>query len=122
MASNYTTNYNLCQWQTSDKVLRTEFNADNAKIDAAIAAVAAQVSGKASSSALSSLSATVSGQAATLTKKGNCILHYTTHTGQYCGLFAVRGPRASQWSRKPGLTPVPAPGPTGFHIMSPFCD
>ena len=48
MASNYTRNYNLCQWEAEDKVLRTEFNADNAKIDAALA-------GKASVSSLNSL-------------------------------------------------------------------
>ena len=29
MASNYTSNYNLNQWSASDRVLRTEFNADN---------------------------------------------------------------------------------------------
>ena len=37
MSTNYTNNYNLCQWEASDKVLRTDFNADNAKIDAALA-------------------------------------------------------------------------------------
>ena len=40
MASNYTTNYNLCQWQPTDQVQRTDFNADNAKLDAALAAKA----------------------------------------------------------------------------------
>jgi len=63
MASNYTSNYGLCQWQASDKVLRTEFNADNAKIDAAIAAVDSRVDGKASTSALNSLKTTVNGKA-----------------------------------------------------------
>ena len=37
MASNHTTNYQLCQWEATDKVLRTDFNEDNAKIDAALA-------------------------------------------------------------------------------------
>lgn len=37
MASNYTTNFGLCQWEAADQVQRTEFNADNAKIDAALA-------------------------------------------------------------------------------------
>ena len=37
MASNYTTNYGLCQWEPEDDFLRTEFNADNAKLDAALA-------------------------------------------------------------------------------------
>ncbi|EGJ46027.1 hypothetical protein HMPREF0866_02181 [Ruminococcaceae bacterium D16] len=38
MASNYTENYGLCQWEATDQVLREDFNRDNAKIDAAIAA------------------------------------------------------------------------------------
>jgi len=37
MPSNYTSNYNLNQWEPDDRVLRTDFNADNAKIDAALA-------------------------------------------------------------------------------------
>ena len=41
MASGYTTNYSLCQWQPEDSFLREEFNQDNARIDAAIAAVGA---------------------------------------------------------------------------------
>ena len=38
MASNQTTNYNLNQWAVEDRVLREEFNRDNANIDAALAA------------------------------------------------------------------------------------
>ena len=38
MSTNHTTNYDLNQWEGTDKVLRTEFNADNAKIDAALKA------------------------------------------------------------------------------------
>jgi len=36
MPSNYTPNYQLNQWSPDDRVLRTDFNADNAKIDAAL--------------------------------------------------------------------------------------
>ncbi len=36
MSTNYTSHYNLCQWEPSDPVLRTDFNADNAKLDAAL--------------------------------------------------------------------------------------
>ena len=36
MASNYTTNYQLNQWQPTDAVQRLDFNADNAKIDGAL--------------------------------------------------------------------------------------
>lgn len=37
MANGQTANYALNQWAASDQVLRTEFNADNAKIDEALA-------------------------------------------------------------------------------------
>lgn len=33
MASNYTSNYGLCQWEATDQVLRAEFNENNAMID-----------------------------------------------------------------------------------------
>jgi len=36
MPSSYTPNYNLNQWEADDRVQRTDFNADNAKIDAAL--------------------------------------------------------------------------------------
>ena len=38
MSTNHTQNYSLCQWEPADKVLREDFNADNAKLDAALAA------------------------------------------------------------------------------------
>ena len=37
MSTNHTPNFNLCQWEATDKVLRTDFNHDNQKIDAALA-------------------------------------------------------------------------------------
>jgi len=39
MASNQTKHLKLCQWEADDNVLRADFNADNAKIDAAVAGV-----------------------------------------------------------------------------------
>lgn len=36
MASNRTEHYDLCQWEATDQVLRTDFNEDNAKVDAAL--------------------------------------------------------------------------------------
>ena len=44
--------YNLNQWEATDKVLRTEFNEDNSKIDAALNSLAGQVAGKAAQSAM----------------------------------------------------------------------
>ena len=43
MAANQTTNYQLNQWEATDQVLRTDFNADNAKVDAALAGLAGAV-------------------------------------------------------------------------------
>ena len=37
----YTKNYQLNQWDAADRVLREDFNADNRKVDAALAAVQA---------------------------------------------------------------------------------
>ena len=56
MASNYTTNYQLNQWEAGDQVLRTEFNQDNQKIDAALA-------GKADLTQLSEVEALALGRA-----------------------------------------------------------
>ena len=88
MPSNYTANYQLNQWEPDDAVRRVDFNADNAKIDAAIKAVDRRVDGKVSTSALNSLqstvnslSATVSGQGTTLNHKGNCQVELSTYTG-----------------------------------------
>ena len=55
MATNYTTNYDLCQWEPTDAVQRLEFNADNAKLDAALKALSDQVVQKANQSALNTL-------------------------------------------------------------------
>ena len=33
---NTTTNFQLCQWAPEDRILRTDFNADNAKVDSAL--------------------------------------------------------------------------------------
>ena len=52
MASNQTSNYGLNQWAAADKVLREEFNQDNAKIDEALAQ-------KAEQSALDATAATI---------------------------------------------------------------
>ena len=50
MASNYTSSYQLCQWEGTDKVLRTDFNGDNQKIDTALAGLAAGLANKADGS------------------------------------------------------------------------
>ena len=63
MATNYTANYGLCQWEPQDNFLRTEFNQDNAKIDAALAGLE---SGKADNSSVDTRFASVTADLATL--------------------------------------------------------
>lgn len=70
MASNYTENYGLCQWEATDAVLRTDFNEDNQKIDTAlktqagsISSLSSQMANKASTGTVNSLSTTVSQKA-----------------------------------------------------------
>ena len=46
MPSNQTPNYSLSQWSRDDRVLMEDFNADNAKLDAALAVHAAALAGK----------------------------------------------------------------------------
>ena len=65
VASNYTTNYQLNQWEAGDQVLRTEFNQDNQKIDTALAGLAAQNTEL----------------AAAVANKGNCQLYTTSYVG-----------------------------------------
>ena len=60
MAAELTQNYGLSQWAATDSFVRTEFNQDNAKIDAALKDLEDT---KAEQSALNSLSAAVSGKA-----------------------------------------------------------
>ena len=62
MASNYTENYGLCQWEATDAVLRTDFNEDNQKIDTAlknqagsISDLTAQMANKANTGSVNSL-------------------------------------------------------------------
>ena len=56
MPANYTPNYQLNQWERSDKVLMDDFNHDNARIDSALAA-------KADASAVEALDRAVGGKA-----------------------------------------------------------
>ena len=56
MPSNQTTNYQLSQWSKSDQVKMEDFNADNAKIDAALKAEA-----DTRAAAVNAINATLSG-------------------------------------------------------------
>ena len=121
MASNYTSNYGLCQWQPNDKVLRTEFNADNAKIDAALAGKASASalsslqstvnglsSGKADVSALNNLSATVAQHTTALAGKGNCTIYTTSYTGS--GASGAGSPNSVTFPAKPEVVFISSAG------------
>ena len=64
-----TSHYQLNQWDAEDRIQRTDFNSDNAKVDAVLAEQAADLSA----------------QAVKLAKCGNCQLYYTTYTGTGSG-------------------------------------
>jgi len=80
---NQTSNYQLNQWGAADRILREDFNRDNAKIDAALAGMAA---------AQSEL-------AAQIANCGNCSISITSYTGT--GTSGTSNPTKINFSRKP---------------------
>ena len=80
MPSNQTPNYALSQWERDDRVLMEDFNADNAKIDAALATQAALLAG---------LEA----------RKGNCRIEFRSYVGT--GQYGPDYPTVITFSRKP---------------------
>ena len=81
MSSQKTEHYELNQWLATDQVLRTDFNADNAKIDGALAEKAQAADLEALSSAVSGLSATVAEHTAAIAGLGNCQIYTTSYAG-----------------------------------------
>ena len=69
MPSNQTPNYQLSQWEKSDKVLMEDFNADNAKIDAALKAEA------------DTRASAVSALAVQMGRKGDCRVRIHSYVG-----------------------------------------
>ncbi len=105
---NRTTKYKLCQFEASDQVQRTDFNEDNAKIDAAlsghdsslgslsskITSLTSTVNGKASQSALNTLKNQVA-------KLGNCRIEALTYTGT--GRHGTANPTQVTFSARPAF-------------------
>ena len=89
MASNYTMNYQLNQWEAADQVLRTDFNQDNQKIDAALAGLAAK-----NTELGGAVAAPVAGG-------GNCQMELFTYTGT--GAYGATGPTQVQFTQKPDV-------------------
>ena len=109
MATNQTENYDLNQWLSTDQVQRTDFNADNAKLDAALAgkaeaetvsALQTAVAAKAEQTAVDALSAQVAALpriaagtyvgTGTSDSSGPCRLDFTDSLGRPPQLVVVR--------------------------------
>ena len=90
MASNQTSNYGLNQWEATDQVLRTEFNEDNQKIDAALKELADKDT---------ALEGTLASQAEQITKLGNCRIETFTYTGT--GTYGQYNPTRYNFSTQP---------------------
>ena len=99
-----TRNYQLNQWAAEDKVQRVDFNADNAKIDAAIKAVDAKADTRAAQTALDALAATVSGHTSALAGKGNCQIAAGTYTGT--GKYGSASPTSLTFPFQPKLVAI----------------
>jgi len=70
--ANYTPNYQLHQWEPEDKFLRTDFNADNQRIDAVLKGLADQDK---------TLEQTLAEHSAAIAKMGNCKIYTSSYTG-----------------------------------------
>ena len=66
---NHTSNYQLSQWESTDRILMSDFNSDNAKLDAVL---------KANADAISEETAA---REAAVAGKGNCQIYFDTYTG-----------------------------------------
>lgn len=95
MASNYTEHYGLCQWEATDQVLRTEFNEDNAKVEAA----------------LGSLEQTVKAHTEALAQCGNCKIVYGSYTGT--GMYGSDNATRLEFEHKPLIVAIMPRSPNG---------
>ncbi len=102
MPSNHTANYQLSQWVKQDKVLMEDFNADNAKIDAAL---------KAGADARAAM-------AATLSTRGNCRVVYGSYTGS--GLSGEAHPTTLTFDRPPVAVFIFPSANTGGYLGIPI--
>ena len=98
---NKTTNYQLSQWEKTDRIQMENFNSDNAKIDTAL---------KANADA-------VAAAAAALENCGNCRIVYGSYTGN--GKYGSDNPNTLTFNGKPVLVIVQAQSNTtnyDFHL------
>lgn len=92
MASNYTENYGLCQWEATDQVLREEFNQDNAKMDAAL---------RDQNNMLLELAQKGLALEALIGQRGNCSIETFTYRGT--GTYGEDNPTVINFSKQPAV-------------------
>ncbi len=92
MPTNKTPHYNLSQWERDDRILMDDFNADNAKIDAAL---------KSGADARAALQGA-------LNQKGNCSIGVFTYNGT--GKYGPDNPTRITFPRVPAAFIVFGPG------------
>ena len=100
---NRTTNYNLCQFEETDRVRRTDFNEDNAKIDTAVKAVDRRVDGLEASKADKTALAAVEGKISRIV------------TGTYAGTGGSSGVRRISLPGRPKLVLIRTDYPSTSH-------
>lgn len=93
MASQQTPNYKLSRWAGTDRILMEDFNADNEKIEAALAAHAARLAGV-----------------------GNCKIEYGTYIGD--GTYGQAHQQTLPFSGKPLLVSLTCSYTPAFCIMT----
>ena len=99
MAINQTANYQLNQWEPTDAVQRTDFNTDNAKVDAALDAWRGRWRRRPTGPIWTALEATVAGHTTQLGQLGNCRIEHFTYVATVWRIS--RAPAPSPFRRLP---------------------
>lgn len=86
---NKTTNYQLSQWDPDDKVLRTDFNTDNARIDAALKVNADAISAE-TSARISAVQSEASARAAAVSAEASARTSAVQAARDACPLVLLR--------------------------------
>ena len=98
-----TANYHLSQWKGEDRILAEDFNADNAKVDAALKAEA-EVRRTADEAETRARTAAVSSLSAALGKRGNCKIWTTSYQGT--GTAGPSVPTSLTFPQKPVVAAI----------------